>query len=539
MPILRVSILCALAAAFAFAADEPVFDGKGANEWAQQLKDKDPELRKQAAAALAEIGSRSTKSIPALQAALKDGDEGVREAAQDALERVWGADVWRGRREDKEKLLSKGGGGKATKDAVAAALGWLARHQEEDGHWSGSAFDQRCEKEACAGTGLSDYPVGLTGLALLAFLGDGCGPDSETVSPDGLPLGPVVKKGIDWLLKRQGADGCFGAAGTKMIYEHAVACEAVSEAYGLTRDEALKAPAQKGVDFLVGAQNAGKGWRYAPRCGDNDTSATGWCVLALKSAKAAGLRVPRSAFEGAFDWVFSAMQESGGRIGYMSKMDAGVKVCVPGKNDQFAVHDTMTAIGMLIVMQVARDPADKGILVMEKFMQADLPVWDKAKGTNDYYYWYYATYAMFQASTLKDGAAPWKAWNVAMTAALVQHQETAKDSCARGSWDADDRWGFEAGRVCSTALNALTLEVYYRYPSVFTIGPAVDLKVSSPSVMRAREDAAAALRQQARDKEEKGDKAGALAIWRQIAKDFSDSKCAKEAAARIKALGGK
>jgi hypothetical protein len=30
-----------------------------------------------------------------------------------------------------------------------------------------------------------------------------------------------------------------------------------------------------------------------------------------------------------------------------------------------------------------------------------------------------------------------------------------------------DRWGFEGGRVYATAINALTLEVYYRYGNVF------------------------------------------------------------------------
>jgi len=37
----------------------------------------------------------------------------------------------------------------------------------------------------------------------------------------------------------------------------------------------------------------------------------------------------------------------------------------------------------------------------------------------------------------------------------------------QGSWEPDGRWCCKGGRVYATAVNALTLEVYYRYASVF------------------------------------------------------------------------
>ena len=62
----------------------------------------------------------------------------------------------------------------------------------------------------------------------------------------------------------------------------------------------------------------------------------------------------------------------------------------------------------------------------------------------------------------------WKGWNEAMKNALVPTQKLKKDGCTDGSWDSDvDRWGFEGGRVYAAAINALTLEVYYRYAHVF------------------------------------------------------------------------
>ncbi|MDQ7780995.1 MAG: hypothetical protein RDV41_14970, partial [Planctomycetota bacterium] len=55
----------------------------------------------------------------------------------------------------------------------------------------------------------------------------------------------------------------------------------------------------------------------------------------------------------------------------------------------------------------------------------------------------------------------------AMLKAVSQNQKKKADKCAEGSWDADDRWGYEGGRVYGTAINTLTLEVYYRYENVF------------------------------------------------------------------------
>jgi hypothetical protein len=55
-----------------------------------------------------------------------------------------------------------------------------------------------------------------------------------------------------------------------------------------------------------------------------------------------------------------------------------------------------------------------------------------------------------------------------MKNALVPNQKTAKDGCQKGSWDpAASRWGLDGGRVWATAMNSLTLEVYYRYANVF------------------------------------------------------------------------
>jgi hypothetical protein len=45
-----------------------------------------------------------------------------------------------------------------------------------------------------------------------------------------------------------------------------------------------------------------------------------------------------------------------------------------------------------------------------------------------------------------------------------------KQVCPLGGWIRPDKWGHEAGPIYSTAINVLTLEVYYRYENAFGVG---------------------------------------------------------------------
>ena len=88
------------------------------------------------------------------------------------------------------------------------------------------------------------------------------------------------------------------------------------------------------------------------------------------------------------------------------------------------------------------------------------PVWDEKGGSIDHYYWYYATYALFQytvATTGRNGRRSWRPqWSRTSTA-------MASKKNLLGSWDPIGAWGEDGGRVYSTAILTLTLEAYYRY----------------------------------------------------------------------------
>ncbi len=364
-----------------------------------------------------------------------------------------------------------GGATPATESCVTAGLRWLARHQGKDGGWRSDPFGECAPGTACAGAGYAQYDVGLTGLSLLAFLGAGYTHLSREGYTDPytqrrLSFGQVVRRATEYLRAQQDEDGCFGPRTGEFMYNHALATLAMVEAFGLTNAVQLREPAQRAIDFLARSQNPYRGWRYTMKPGDNDTSVTGWCVMALKSADISGLRVPRTSYDGARSWIESATDAETGEVGYTGK--GKVDVVVRGKNEAWSGHPAMTAVGLLCKIFI--DPAAKdGVLDRHAARLAkDLPRWD-AGGRDgrpiDFYYWYYGALALFQYDG-PDGRA-WSAWNKAMQAALVPHQAVRRDGCADGSWDpALDRWGFAGGRVYATAINVLTLEVYYRYGKV-------------------------------------------------------------------------
>jgi hypothetical protein len=372
-----------------------------------------------------------------------------------------------GRFGGKENLVARGGGSTASESAVLAALKWLARHQDPDGGWGADTFQNQCVGGKCGGNGEKDYNAGLTSLSVLAFLGAGYTQVSKPFAdPAGggkmLDFGTVVKKGLQWLLSHQDPEGCVGERGMKYMYNHTVAALALSEAYGMTASSPLKEPAQKAIDFLIAAQNPGKGWRYSAKCGDNDTSVSGWAVMALKSAELSDLQFPKEiAFGGAINWLNEATErENYSRVGYNAAKTG--KVYVPGKNEQFEHHESMSAVAVMsrIFIQKKKGPEMNSINLLVQ----DLPVWQTNKV--DFYYWYYTTLALFQYDG-PDGPM-WKKWNEPMRNTIVANQHTGKDGCRNGSWDADqDRWGFEGSRVYGVALNAMSLEVYYRYANVF------------------------------------------------------------------------
>jgi hypothetical protein len=353
-------------------------------------------------------------------------------------------------------------GGKAIEQALEAGLEWLKNHQAPNGSWDCDGFNAECGKlgsNVCTGLGYPEHDVGVTGLALLAFLGMG-----NTTNQG--PYQEVVKNGIAWLKSQQDPDsGMIGdRTSREFIYNHAIATLAICENYYFSKSPLHKRVAQQAINFIVENRNPYSAWRYdVPPAGESDTSVTGWMVFALAAAKDAGLKVDEGAFDGALAWFDEVTDTSNGRVGYAQFGSASSRVT--GVNDHFPKEkgEAMTAVGLLCRVFLKQDPAKEP--VMEKhadLLLRTLPEWDPDGYGCDVYYWYYGTYAMFQMGAFK--SEYWQKWEKALDGAVIKSQR--KDNDEKGSWDAAGPWGHSGGRVYSTALSVLCLEVYFRYSKV-------------------------------------------------------------------------
>jgi len=348
-----------------------------------------------------------------------------------------------------------GGGPGGFRGETDKALKWLAAHQAPDGSWDCDGFSDHCGSigaGACDGVGESTHDVGVTGLALLAFLGAG------NTTRQGL-YREKVALGIHWLENNQDPDsGLIGdRVGHAYLYNHAIAALALCEAYYFSKTPIHKRSAQNAIHYISRARNPYGAWRYdAPPIGDNDTSISGWMVFALKSAEDAGLVVDPQAFTGALSWFDEVTDPATGRTGYNSIGSPSSRV--PGMNDHFTTEGTesMTAVSLLSRIFMGEDPKRSELLSKQAdLLRRALP----DEELRDMYYWYYGTYAMFQV-----GGKHWKAWSRSMKPAIVETQR--HDGDFAGSWDPNGVWGYSGGRVYSTAMMALCLQVHYRYARV-------------------------------------------------------------------------
>ncbi len=364
-------------------------------------------------------------------------------------------------------------GGTPTEKAVQDALKWLADHQQpDDGYWDSDDFmlyDPNPDEPPSDGPGNPVVDVGLTGLSCLAFMGNG-----HTMTKGRFK--DNVKKGITWLRSVQLDSGLFGdEVGNPTLYNHSIATMAMGEAYIFSgKSPLLKRPLTKAVTLILNAQNPYNAWRYSlDPSGANDTSITGWMVFALETANDAGIPVDSGAFEGAKNW-FDTMTDPGtGRTGYTfgdgggpggppSRLPGYIERFPPDKSEALTAVALLSRIFMTDTDKVKnwREHPDYEMLKKQvDLCLKKLPNWDPEGGSCDMYYWYYATFALYQW-----GGSAWNTWKKSIEKALLPSQR--QDGNFKGSWDPAGPWGEEGGRVYSTAICAIILEVYYRYSSI-------------------------------------------------------------------------
>lgn len=337
---------------------------------------------------------------------------------------------------DRLAIAQQYGGTIDTERAVANALHWLAAHQSPDGRWRaaelGAGIETQTDRQNRGGAGRR-ADTGITGLALLAMLGAG------NTHLEGQHR-ECVQHGLEFLLASQAIDGNLRADAELFaaMYCHGIATLALTEAYAMTGDERLKDGVQRALGYTIRSQHGEGGWRYQP--GDiGDLSQFGWQLMALKSGEQAGAAIPAVTKARMAFFLRSVSAGRSGGLGRYRTVDPP--------------STTMTAEGLACRLFLNAENSPAALREGAAQVLRDLPRRDNV----NYYYWYYATLALHQMQ-----GEEWRHWNAALKDELLTTQRSEGDLA--GSWDPDRYWGGGyGGRVYSTALPALCLEVYYRY----------------------------------------------------------------------------
>jgi hypothetical protein len=302
--------------------------------------------------------------------------------------------------------------------AAEQGLAYLAAEQEPDGRW------------------LTGKTNAVTALCLMAFLAGGHTPRENTYAP-------VCRKALSYLVDAVPEDGYIGKTDGSRMYGQGIVALALAEAYGMEGDPAfrrrLRRKLELMLDVILKAQARRKdrrhrgGWRYQPWSDDSDLSLSGWCALALRSARNSGLDVPKSAVDEAADYV-ERMYDPGRRT-----------FCYqPGSRATVAT----TGVGLLVLHLFGREESPCIPPAAEYLLR------NKAgKGTRRFFYTiYYSTQAANQV-----GGRVWETVWQRDSKLLVSLQETDPGRNS-GSWP-PDRHAADAGRPYSTAMAVLSLSV--------------------------------------------------------------------------------
>jgi hypothetical protein len=337
----------------------------------------------------------------------------------------------------------KNGGSEESELAVENSLKWLSSIQERDGHWSASRYGGGSVSVDPHGQTRFDdgkfADTGVTGLVVLSFLGAG-------YSHEKGPYTGEIRDALDWLIDQQDRKDGYLRGSAKSYdqnYCHAIATFALAEAYAMQKEAndypELRNAVKLGVRKISELQNNDGGWRYAKNS-ESDMSMFGWQLMALKSAVNAGISVREDTRLGMVKFLNSnSLGDHGGLAGYK-------KGNLP--------TPAMTAEAMFCRQMFAVRANDAARREGIAYLLRHLP------RVTDYdeYYWYYGTLAMRGADD-----DSWQQWNDSLRDMLISQQR--KQGTMAGSWDPKGKWAGIGGRLYSTALSTMCLEVYYRYQS--------------------------------------------------------------------------
>jgi len=319
--------------------------------------------------------------------------------------------------------------------AVRKALAYLKTVQNQDGSFG------------------KEFPMSMTGLCILAYLG-------HCETPDSPEFGSVVSRATMYLLetagKTEAPTGALMSPGANVqqsSYENAIVTYALCEMYTMTKATGaakrlpkLETTFKKGVKVIIDGQiPKTKGWDYAYRKGNPDMSVSGWNFQALRSATYTGEQITGldRAIKDAIDYMKYAQSPEGG-FSYNVVDDLQ-------KTGKPVSRTTLAGVGTLAFEMMHLGDTPEGRKARDYLAEIKI-----GKGNLQPYDWYYTHQAFFM-----QGGDPWKKWNAfAMDKIMAAQAEDGSFSKAPGGSGPQEPGTLN---IYKTALCTLMLEVYYRY----------------------------------------------------------------------------
>jgi hypothetical protein len=323
--------------------------------------------------------------------------------------------------------------------AITRAMDFLISQQDKDG----AIHEPNANHNITA----------MTAMAIMAMAAVGHQPSDDT------KVGAAMKKALSYVLRpdRQDVKGYLGGRDGSRMYGHGITTLMLSEMLGMgvdaQMDQVLRDRCRLAVEMIKNSQQMNKdprnkgGWRYGPDSTDSDLSVTVWQVMALRSARNAGMDVPKEMIDNAVDYIKRCYQSKRGADG---KPENAKSACgyEPGRQPEYA----MAAAGLLS-LQVCG--------AYDSFEVKGSADWLKDKKIEYGSEWYfYGTYYFAQGMFQRGGEYATYARK------LVEEMLLPKQG-PDGSWQGQAGQERGAGKVYATSLACLSLAVKFHFLPIY------------------------------------------------------------------------
>lgn len=333
-----------------------------------------------------------------------------------------------------EPTLPDGSGAKdmitpETQKAIDRGLAYLAQAQQPDGGYGHGSYQGN---------------VAITSLAGLAFMAGGHQPGR------GL-YGKNVTRALQFVLSKERQDppgflyNPTGSATYGPMYSHGFGTLLLAEAHGMVIDRDMRKRVRdtlgRALKVIENSQNSEGGWRYQPIRFQADTSVTICQIMALRSARNAGLEINKSVVDQCVKYVRDCQSPDGGfryfKQGGPSAFPRSA-ACVCALYSAGIYQGREVERGLQYLMQ--SKPNGSGFY--------------RSTPENHYFYGhYYAAQAMWTA-----GGKYWQDWFPAIREELLNRARQRGD----GGWT-DNSVGTDYG----TAMACIILQIPNNYLPIF------------------------------------------------------------------------